>query len=218
MKYLYLQIRRFVLSLFMHYGQDEPTHLKEVKTEWMKGIGYGVYHPRYPYEYWDNSGDKYDKEVFDLYYRYNPRTFNDINITWEKQVIRSSTEFKRGFFKFDVFRDAKPHTWDAIWLAGDWSWPPEADLIEWYGKKAKSNFHEMRDGGYQLGQQRHKPAKTYSCWWEKDFIRFYYGGFLVREFKDMKYFNIPMRIIINTGCESSRQVQHEMIVFPQIYQ
>lgn len=42
----------------------------------------------------------------------------------------------------------------------------------------------------------------YSCHWTKDFIKIYYDGKLVREVTDkniLKYFKVPMRVILNTA-------------------
>ena len=212
MKHLLLQIRRFILSFFMK-GGDEPTHLKEVDVQWTCGHGYGNYHPDKLWQWW-YQGDDDDLIQGDMIgYRYEPKLILGDYADYRKGVRRSTTLFTRGFFHFDVIRSKSAG--GAIWLTGADSWPPEIDIVEWYGKRTESNFHISDGEGVKA--HRHSPARTYSCWWEKGFVRIYYDGFLVREYKN-DYFEDRMQIIINTGCHRDNLVSHTMSATPKIYQ
>lgn len=227
MKHLYLQIRRFILSLFTE-GKDEPTHLKEVEVEWTCGHQWGNYHPDHLFQWWHQGdvdpiiqGDK-------IGYVYDPRVIRTsrkvLTMDYRKGVRRSTTLFTRGFFHFEVDREPVEGTKDAIWLTRHDYWPQEVDIVEMYGDEHRSNFHVKedlslgwgRENHKIVGSKRHTPAKTYSCWIEKDFIRIYYDGFLVREFTDMKYYTEgEYEIIINTSC--IKPVPHEMTVKCKVY-
>jgi len=229
----WLNFRRWFLSLFMKYGKDEPVHLKEVEVEWTSGYNYGNYHPKNPYQWWEKDlGDPGEL----LNYAFNPKSIavgedreEFITMNWEMEVRRSDTKFRRGFFQFTVnYKGNTEGNWDAIWLSVYDFWPQEIDIVEWYGEKAETNFHVKKDvfshlGGHEnhkdVGAKEHKPAKTYSCWIEKDFIKIYYDGFLIRKFTDMKHFSHgEYEILINTACEEYNQSEHKMHVIPKVYQ
>lgn len=113
------------------------------------------------------------------------------------------------------------HVCPALWASGSINWPPEIDVLEAYtdetldykkGVGMMSNVHMTFEGQKADAKQlRHRlPNKIasefidYVLWWEKDFIKIYYNGYLVRHITDPRVLELmsePMILVIGTGVK-----------------
>lgn len=166
--------------------------------------------------------------------KYEPRFIDNIKpwpyestrfrneIPYSVGMIHSKDSWKYGFFKVQAKLPKGSGLWPAIWLTGDKNWPPEIDILEGYsndrgkyGRKLESNLHykltNIKDAaGAQKHPLRLDPTENYInyvLWWEPNFIRIYYNGYLVRSITDkliLDYFSQEkMHLIISTGVRKS---------------
>jgi len=150
------------------------------------------------------------------------RNFGAITIPNAVGVMRSRASWKYGIFLFEAILPSGVQLWPALWLTGVANWPPEIDLLEGYSdgtndyhnnRNLQSNIHmsDGQGGNYAAGACTHRlPNKvtedfiTYIIWWERDFIKLYYNGYLVREITDPEVLNAmseAQQIIIGTGVQ-----------------
>ena len=152
-----------------------------------------------------------------------PKYFDEIDTTIPNAIcsIRSKNAWKYGIFIFSSKMNSGTYLWPALWLSGLYNWPPEIDLLEGYSndtidynknKNLCSNVH-IKEGtsNDSAGSRTHRlPNKVtenfieYVIWWEKDFIKIYYNGYLVRHITDKTVLNgmfEEQRIIIGTGLQ-----------------
>jgi beta-glucanase (GH16 family) len=159
----------------------------------------------------------------ELYSVIKPKYFDDIQKEIPNAVglIRTKESWKYGIFKFVCKLPKGTYLWPALWLSGRWNWPPEIDLLEgkcddtinyYNNTNLQSNVHfgSKNDGTYKhIGGRKHRlPNETteeyieYIIWWEKDFIKFYYNGYLVRHITDKKVLDgmfEDQRVIVGNG-------------------
>lgn len=142
-------------------------------------------------------------------------------------LVSSRQSWKYGWFEAEIKIPNGRHLWPAFWLTGKYTWPPEIDIFEGYSTDkssyVKSGFSNWAiQPNLHYGSVKHNTKKMYgpyncpiidaqnrfvkySCWWEKDFIRIYYDGFLVFETTNseiLSHFNGNrdlMYIVLNTG-------------------
>ena len=101
--------------------------------------------------------------------------------------------------------------WNAFWLTGRDSWPPEIDIFETlsskYGHYAwHTALHGEGDSDNRFGKQTSGTniATSYNTWsmdWGYDYIKFYLNGNLYASTQNDSSLNFQknMRLIINTG-------------------
>lgn len=181
---------------------------------WRYGFNWGDFHPDYPYQYYDNTGQSaFCKDnVLNLSIRKDSRDFicnyEIITIPYSTGLITSRKDFQYGWFEASIKIPKGKYLWNSYWLGGSITWPPEADIFEGYSGndglykkrcikncKIQPNLHfgNITDGSksqYKPYDVRVKNAAdrfvTYVCHWEKEFIRIYYDRMLIFECKDKK--------------------------------
>ena len=140
--------------------------------------------------------------------------------TYAMGCISSKETYKFGWFEAEIKIPKGRGQWAAFWLSGAKNWPPEIDIFETYYNDnnlwVKPNVHfgnagTWRDGKKDMGQPLiplKMPADRwikYAVDWTPDWIRFYYDGYLVQEFKHpaaLKQNAQEQYIILNNGCEN----------------
>lgn len=181
---------------------------------WRYGFNWGDFHPDYPYQYYDNSGEcVYNSDgILNLSVKNIPKEFKHnhkiIIIPYATGLITSRKDFHYGWFEAQIRLPKGKYLWNSYWLGGSITWPPEADIFEGYSGndglykkrcikncKIQPNLHfgNITDGSksqYKPYDVRVKNAAdrfvTYVCHWEKEFIRIYYDRMLIFECKDKK--------------------------------
>lgn len=134
-------------------------------------------------------------------------------------IIRSIQGWKYGIFIITARMPKGTYLWPAIWLTGIKNWPPEIDIVESYSgpdmkQDLQSNVHFKSNGKIDHIRAKTHPLPIdetenfveYAVWWEADFVRFYYNGYLVREVTEknvLDAMNEPMRLILGTGTQKA---------------
>ena len=153
-----------------------------------------------------------------------PKSFPDVGIIPNAiGLVRSKQSWKYGLFVFSAKLPLGYFLWPALWLSGVANWPPEIDLLESYSddtidyhvfKNNQSNIWVKDGNGGQerAGARTHRLPNNitnqfieYIIWWEKDFIKLYYNGYLVRHITDPFILNgmfEAQQIIIGTGTQT----------------
>jgi len=136
-------------------------------------------------------------------------------------MIRSKDSWKYGIFKFNAKLPKGTYLWPALWFSGKLSWPPEIDLLEAYSdetldnhknKKLQSNIHYTYGNEQQSfgGTNHWLPVETtekfveYTLWWEKDFIKIFYNGYMVLHVTNTKVLDgmfEEQKVIIGNGTQ-----------------
>lgn len=176
-------------------------------------------------EYYDQSAIEFDGGMISLKTKKDPKKFKfegrDIVIPYKVGVLRSKSTYKYGYFEATIRLPKGNMLWPAFWLTGEFSWPPEIDVLEAYSKKdnynnlsrLQSNIHYVDNGNKKSIKSNNHPLPPsldncfikYGLLWEKDKIEFYYNGYLVRKITDKKVLNAmnePMYVIINSAIQS----------------
>lgn len=196
-----------------HYNWDNA-------AEW----GIPPYHPDNMNQWYDPEQVTQNEEGVNFNSVVKPHYFEELDTTIPNAVnmLRTKDSWKYGIFIFSAKLSSGTYLWPALWVCGRWSWPPEIDLLEAYSddttdyyknKKLQSNVHMNCDtGGIEsAGARTHRlPNKVtenfieYVLWWEKDFIKMYYNGYLVRKITDKEILDKmfeDQRIIIGSGIQ-----------------
>jgi beta-glucanase (GH16 family) len=211
-----------------HYGKFHiPNNYIEVfnekfnKTiplseEWDHDFDEFQYHPNSPFKWYDYEQVTETTDGLSLNCELKSKYFKELNRSLHIATsnIRSKKDWKYGIFKFIAKAPKGKYLWWALWLSGRWSWPPEIDIVESWSKntidcnKNKSittNVYYDHPNIKDYGSFRHilpfKVTETfleYTLWWEKDFIKVYYNGYLV--------FKVTNRKILDGMFESQRIV------------
>jgi hypothetical protein len=195
-------------------------------ANWDSGAEWGLppYHPLFPKQWYDNDQitQTMDGVVFNAVMK--PRYFPEIDKTIPNAIgiIRTKGSWKYGIFKITAMQPLGTRLWSALWLTGRFNNPPEIDINESYSddtvdyhknKKLQSNVHISNGAGgtNSAGARTHKlPNKVtqefvdYVLWWEADFIKIYYNGYLVRHITDKRILDgmsEEQHIIIGTGVQ-----------------
>jgi len=199
------------------------------QANWDTGAEWGIppYHTSYLKQWYDNAQinqntDGFVGAIFNAVMK--PQYFPEIDTTIPVAigVMRTKGSWKYGIFTFRAKLPKGTYLWCALWLSGRWNWPPEIDLNESYSddtvdyhknKELKSNVHisDGTGGSISAGARTHRlPNKVtqdyvdYTVWWEADFIKIYYNGYLVRHITDRRILDgmfEEQRIIIGTGVQ-----------------
>jgi len=182
------------------------------------------YHPGSPTQWYDPDQIIKNQDGIAMHSVVKPKYFPEIDTTIPNAmgILRTKESWKYGIFRFKAKLPSGKWLWPALWLSGRYSWPPEIDVLEAFsddtydyskGKILTSNVHYGRNGDHiQFGCYKHRlPNKVteefidYDLWWEKDFIKIYYNGYLVSYVTDKKILNDmfeAQRIIIGNGIDT----------------
>lgn len=149
--------------------------------------------------------------------------FEEINTIIHNAVsnLRTKQSWKYGIFIISAKLPRGNYLWPALWLSGATTLPPEIDILEGYsndtttykkGKSLYSNVHMTIDNvKSNIGGRKHflrnkvtEEFIEYVLWWEKDFIKIYYNGYLVSKITDPKVLEAmyePQKLIIGSSIQ-----------------
>ena len=207
--------------------------------EWITQERWGQVHPEKAHWWYDESCVYLDnKDTLHLYTKYNPKYFSNIDKVSHIGVglISCTEKFGYGVFSVDAKLPKGENLWPAFWMWSWDSWPPEIDVFEGYSN-SRGNYFKPRlnkpfgfwnlqtnvhytdeQGNKMLGGETgymgfKNPSEhfiTYTCVWQKDSIKFYYDGKLVREVLDKNILkrleNTKMNVVINNGVTDKVKV------------
>lgn len=179
------------------------------------------YHPGNLNQWFDPEQSKITDNGIELSSVIKPRYFikADYTIPNAISMLRTKESWKYGIFKFYAKLPKGTYLWPALWLTGENSWPPEIDVLEAYSKETtnyrnnkilQSNVHYKSEYGNKhiKGMNHWLPNKVtdefieYAVWWDKDFIKIYYNGYLVRHVTDkdvINKMNTNQHVVINSA-------------------
>jgi len=206
--------------------------------KWIQQERWGQIHPDKKDWWYDPSASFVDNDgKLHLTTKLNPKYFSDLDITSNIGVglVSCQEKFKWGEFEIEAKLPTGENLWPAFWMWSWDSWPPEIDIFEGYSN-ARSNYLKLRllkplgfwniqtnihytlnNKNKMLGSKTHyfgfkNPTKNfikYSLIWERDKLRFYYAGKLVRTVTDKLILsqlnNTTMNVIINNGITKLNQ-------------
>ena len=183
------------------------------------------YHPNYLLQWFDDEQIQSDGNGLRLSAIVKQRYFPEIQQSIPNAIgwLNSKESFKYGIFEFKAKLPKGRYLWPALWLSGSKNWPPEIDLLEGYSKNTQdyegntnlqSNVHFKKKRTQEkqsIGGRKHRMANKvvddfidYHVWWEPDFIKFYYNGYLVRHITDkavLDQISENQIIILNNGVQ-----------------
>ncbi len=139
-------------------------------------------------------------------------------IPYSEGMIHSKGKFSRvgGYFEMCAKMPQGKGLWPAFWLAAeDGQWPPEMDIVEWFGSIEALQVGQPWATGPQAGSKWQgtwlysaeytKGFHTYGLWWKETSpatIRYYVDGRMVKEVSGTTSDLIsdkPMYMILNSG-------------------
>jgi len=182
------------------------------------------FHPENLVQWLNEENIKLGAEGVELHAIQNPKYFESIDTVIPNSVgfFRTKDAWQYGIFSFIAQLPKGTYLWPALWLSGEKLWPPEIDLLEGYSyqtndyfknKKIKSNIYfrgsndkvlSIRGRSHKLPINVNETFVEYTVWWEKDFVNFYYNGYLVRRItndKILKTLNEKQKIILSNGAQ-----------------
>ncbi len=128
------------------------------------------------------------------------------------QTLPNTFEQMYGYFEIRSKSPNSGGTWPAFWLASTESWPPEIDIFEIYTSdgqtRSTSTIHWGKDPGHPMTGFGHKTLplnkefSVFGCDWNREIIKIYYNGWLVRVFPTPNDFIYKMNIIINNAVQT----------------
>lgn len=206
-------------------------------NKWRYAHPWGDFHSSYLHQYYDNDGtlSYVTHEGLALELRKLPKSWKKSELPDWRQVNNLPDEFtipvgvglvttreswKYGWFEAWIKLPKGQSFWNAFWLSGIHTWPPEIDIFEayshvadeygeknWFGKvkknrKIQPNLHygKKETGTKQMYGAYDIPVFNaterfvqYACLWEHDRIEIYYDGYKVFQCTDpevLKWFNV----------------------------
>jgi beta-glucanase (GH16 family) len=204
--------------------------------EWITQERWGQVHPDKPHWWYDESCVSVDfTDCLHLTTKSNPKYFPELDVVSNIGVglVSCTEKFGYGVFSIDAKLPKGEYLWPAFWLWSWDSWPPEIDVFEAYSNglgnyfkpritnpggfwNIQSNVHytdevgnKMIGGktGYMGFADPTKHFVTYTCVWQRDYIKFYYNGKLVREITDANILQrlegTTMNVVINNGVTAN---------------
>lgn len=181
------------------------------------------YHSSFTNQWYDPDQIKLIKDGVQFSAILKDRYFSEINTTIPAAIglMKSIQGWKYGIFSFTSKLPSGTYLWPALWLTGMYNWPPEIDLLEGYSdntndyrnnRTLQSNVHIKEtpsinpDGSHThiLPNKVTEEFINYVIWWEKDFIKLYYNGYLVRHITDKIILDgmfEPQVIVIGTAIQ-----------------
>jgi len=171
----------------------------------------------------------------------NPRYFPEFDVKSDMGIglICCEKTFQYGYFEIEAKLPSGPiGMWPAFWFSGVDSWPPEIDVFEGFGnyKGNYLKFDILSPFGFwnvrptlHLGdsQQNYSQVKSrqpffgfkdptknyikYGIHWDKDFIKLWYNGIKVKEYKGeqiMRWLRKPMYLILNNSVSPKTEIEN----------
>jgi beta-glucanase (GH16 family) len=190
---------------------------------WRLSQPWGNFHPEYPFQYYGEDSVYFTIDGLILNQKYSPKSGlkhyssdKEFDIPYSIGLVSSKNFFGYGFYEFLITLPNGIGLWPAVWLTDSVTWPPEIDIIEAYsdqnskyGDRLQTNFHFDFDENKKSSGARNHPIYSHfdkikvSCWWDKNFIKIYYNGYLVREItceNTLKFFrDRKMMVVLNNA-------------------
>lgn len=211
---------------------------EKLESLYYKTQPWGMYHPEQLHMWFDKDGTKLTNDGVEFsvtYNRFNLPTGG--SIPNGIGIIVSKEGFGYGTYEWRVKLPGGSGLWPAVWLAGKTIWPPEIDVFEaysgddGYGERVESNLWlgvspnefdaKALRHGYVLNE---KDYFDLVLEYDKDCIKIYYNGYLVRRVTDkevMKWYanNPDMVVIMGTGIRAGKSLNptYPMVVERFIY-
>lgn len=206
---------------------------------WLTSERWGQVHPEKTNWWYDeDSVSVDDSNNLILSIKHNPKYFESLNVTSEMGVglVSCTEKFKHGVFTIEAKLPKGDFLWPAFWMWSWDSWPPEIDIFEGYSNKKSSffKFRILKPLGFwnlqtnvhynegvnnkMMGGKTHffgfkDPTENfikYTLDWDKEYLKFYYNGRLVRKVTDKKVLEqlnkTSMNVIINNGITSEYKI------------
>jgi beta-glucanase (GH16 family) len=202
--------------------------------DWLQQERWGQIHLEKPHWWYDHSCSFVDDfGQLNLLTKNNPKYFTELGITSSigTGLVSCTERFSFGEFEIEAKLPYGNNLWPAFWMWSWDSWPPEIDVLEGYSDNnpnyfkfrlrspfgfwnIQTNVHYTNGVNKMLGGKNHcfgfkDPTKNfikYSVIWERNSLRFYYGGKLVRKVTDKSILQqlsmTKMNVIINNGVTS----------------
>jgi uncharacterized repeat protein (TIGR01451 family) len=139
-------------------------------------------------------------------------------IPYSEGMIHTKDKFSRlgGYFEMCAKVPQGRGMWPAFWLAAqNGQWPPEMDIMEWFGSiealqvgqpfATGANAGSQWQGTWIYSAEYTKGYHTYGLWWKQTApatIRYYLDGQMVKEVSGTTsnlISNTPMYMILNSG-------------------
>ena len=202
--------------------------------QWIKRPLWGDNHELEPYSWYDEGCIDIDiNHNMILNIRRNPKECdvegNKVVKEFGRGLVRTVNEFKYGTFEWEMKVPQGKYLWPALWLASDYSWPPEIDCMEGWSKtdtkyvkrllwrnihptmhwsaKCNPDCQHLQECKYNIFRWWLKcdDFDKYKVVWTPDYIDVFYNGHKIKRFNDkvmLEHMNKPevrMHAIISTG-------------------
>ena len=183
--------------------------------DWVNGQSWGFIHPENTKQHYDETANYIDdKGYLNLKTKYNPKYFEELDVTSPIGIglVHSTFKFGHGYFEIEAKLPTGKKLWPAFWMGSWGNWPPEIDVFEAYTNKCgnylhwdwrtpfalwnvKTNYHWRLDGiKDELGGKSKfftlkDPSKNYfkySLLWTEDKCEIFYNGKLARKITDIR--------------------------------
>lgn len=186
-------------------------YFKWSEQRWIKRPIWGIMHPEEPYTWFDPDCISIDdSNCANIQFKRNPveikvedKTYNPVlGNGW----MESTVEFKYGVFSWDAILPVGRNLWPALWLASDYSWPPEIDCMEGWSnnnpkyikrflfRNIKPTTHWTNTMGEHLQETKNnicrfilhpgKKVDNFKVVWTRDYVDVLYNNIRVKRFND----------------------------------
>lgn len=180
--------------------------------EWMTHPKWGYHHPNDKKSWYDHEAVRIttnDLMVLDIHE--NPKEFID-TIPYGIGFVRTIDEFKYGIFEWECKVPYGRRIWPALWLASDYSWPPEIDVMEGWSEDcpnyvSKLFFRKIHPTAHWSENcddtKEHRTTFTkpifrwilkcgnhydkYKLIWTKDYVDIFYNEKKIKRFDDKEF-------------------------------
>ena len=224
MKNFLLLIRSYIRLLLnkTNKGNEDqiPSGYRIKPLSFGIGFPWGSFHPKNLNQYWKGKDCvTFNDNCIMLNVRKTPHYFGDILIPYNIGVIQSSHKFEYGYFTAEILMPSESGQWPAFWLYGSQEEKySEIDIVEAYSNsgnyghstKFQPNLHYAAGKKWKMygAVNRHITYATrrfvkYSMHWTKDFVKIYYDGFLVMDYRDKSFLSklLPMNLVCNSAVK-----------------
>lgn len=231
-------VKILILIGFILLGSGLLAQFSWQGYEWTYGDqGWGIIHPEKAYCWHDRERVSIDEKgrlhldsevnskeiILPTYYIGT----SPVGVGW----VECTTEFTYGYFETKAKLPKGDFMWPALWLTGWESWPPEIDIMEGYSNKKGSyfngipfkdlctNMHYKNPGQDKTSikakatwvtKNPHKKFNIFGIDWQKDYVRWYYNGKMVREVTDKEvlktFVGAKMKLIFNNHIQDKTDV------------
>lgn len=193
--------------------------------KWIKRPFWGDNHPDEKNSWFDKDCTEIDGDNnIILNIKKNPKMCDvlgqgQIMKEFAKGFVRTTEEFKYGTFEWEMKVPEGKYLWPALWLASDYSWPPEIDCMEgWSGTSPKyikkllwrnifPTMHWSENCDSKNGKHiQEGKSRVWRCWlkcndfdkykivWTPDYVDIFYNGHKVKRFNNkemLEHMNKP---------------------------